>query len=142
MRMSEYIEKRNGAPLGASQSLRNMMNRSLGAGQFSTFWIYWNPIWGYYLGKYIFKPLKVIFSPALSLNLTFIFCGFLHDVVIMLIRWEITLLFTPWFFIMGIFVVIGDFIKLDYSSRPWMVRAIINVAIIAGCYMLSRQLGI
>jgi len=81
----------------------------------------------------------MIFPPAFSLILTFIFCGFLHDIVIMLIRWELTLLFTPWFFIMGVFVVIGDFVKLDYSSLPWIVRATINVAIIAGCYILAGQ---
>ena len=137
--MSEYIEKRNGVPLGSSRSLPNMLMRSLGAGRFSTFWIYWNPIWSYYLGRNIFKPLKMIFPPAFSLILTFIFCGFLHDIVIMLIRWELTLLFTPWFFIMGVFVVIGDFVKLDYSSLPWIVRATINVAIIAGCYILAGQ---
>jgi len=57
----------------------------------------------------------------------------------MLIRGELTLLFTPWFFIMGVFVVIGDFVNLDYSSLPWIVRATINVAIIAGCYILAGQ---
>ena len=52
--LSDYIKKRNGVPLGASNSLRNMLYRSLGAGKFSVFWRYWNPIWSYYLGKYIF----------------------------------------------------------------------------------------
>ena len=139
--MSEYIEKRNGVPLGSSHSLRNMMLRSLGAGQFSTFWKYWNPIWSYYLGRYIFKPLKMVFPPALSLILTFIVCGFVHDMVIMLIRWDFVLIFTPWFLIMGVCVVIGDLIRLDYSIFPWIARAIINIAIISGCYFLSGQFG-
>ena len=100
MRLSDYVKKRNGVPLGANNSLKNMMIRSLGAGEFSTFWKYWNPIWSYYLRKYIFKPLKIIVPPALSLILTFAFCGFYHDLVIMLFRWNFELLgFYLWVFV-------------------------------------------
>ena len=142
MRLSDYIKKRNGVPLGANNSLRNMMIRSLGAGNFSTFWKYWNPIWSYYLGKYVFKPLKIILPPALSLILTFVFCGFLHDVVIMIIRWNFTLLFTPWFLIMGLWVVISEFIKIDYSKYAWINRAFINILIIGSSFILAYQLRI
>ncbi|MTI38941.1 hypothetical protein E1140_05530 [Fulvivirga lutimaris] len=72
-----------------------MLNRSLGAGKFSMFWQYWNPIWGYYLGKYIFKPMKFIFPPALSLIITLVVCGFIHDLAIMLLKWNFTLFQTP-----------------------------------------------
>lgn len=142
MNLSEYINKRNGAPLGASNSLRNMLKRSLGAGKFSIFWKFWNPIWSYYLGKYIFKPLKIIFPKALSLLLTFIFCGFLHDVAIMLINRNFTLLLTPWFLLMGLCVILGDYLKIDYSKFPWIVRAFINILIISSCLILAYQLRI
>jgi hypothetical protein len=89
-----------------------MMFRSLGAGKFSTFWKYWDLIWGYYLGKCFFKPVRTIFPTPLSLILTFLISGFLHDIVITLIRWDFTLVFTPWFLIMSIWVVVGDFINL------------------------------
>ena len=142
MTLAEYIKKRNGVEMGANNSLRNMMSRSLGADTFSIFWKYWNPIWSYYLGTYIFKPLKTILPPTLSLILTFGFCGFLHDTVIMLVRWDFALLFTPWFLMMGLWLVISDFIKLNYSKYPWIVRAFINIFIIGSCFILAYQIQI
>jgi len=142
MILSDYVKKRNGVPLGANNSLKNMMTRSLGAGNFSTFWKYWNPIWSYYLGKYIFKPLKTILPPALSLIITFTFCGLLHDLAIMIIRRNFSLLFTPWFLIMGSCVIISDFSKIDYSRYAWIIRAIINIVIIGCSYILALQIKI
>jgi len=142
LNLSDYVKKRNGVPLGASNSLRNMMIRSLGAGKFSQFWIYWNPIWSYYLGKYIFKPLKRIFPPALSLILTFAFCGFLHDLAIMSLRWNFELLLTPWFLIMGFCVVLGEYAKIDYSKFTWIIRASINLLIILSCLLIAYQVRI
>ena len=114
MNLSDYVKKRNGVPLGATDSLRNMLFRSLGAGRFSIFWKYWNPIWGFYLGNYNFKPLKVIFPPALSLIITFVVCGFIHDLVIMALKREFILQLTPSFLFMGLSVVSGDYLKIDY----------------------------
>ncbi len=142
MNLSDYIKKRNDVSLGDTNSLRNMMIRSLGAGKFSRFWIYWNPIWSYYLGKYIFKPLKFIFPTALSLILTFTFCGFLHDLAIMLLRWNFELLLTPWFLLMGFCVVLGDYAKIDYSKFTWIIRASINILIILSCLLIAYQLRI
>ena len=118
------------------------MIRSLGAGNFFTFWKYWNPIWSYYLGKYIFKPLKNILPPAVSLMLTFVFCGFIHDVVIMLIRWDFVLIFTPWFLIMSVSLVISESINLDYSKLAWIYRALINIAIIGISFILANQIRV
>ena len=128
--------------MGANDSLRNMVYRSLGAGKFSIFWKYWNPIWSYYLGKYIFKPLKKILPPALSLILTFGFCGFLHDLVIILLRWNFELLLTPWFLLMGFCVVLGDYAKIDYSKFTWIIRASINILIISSCLFIAYQVRI
>mgnify|MGYP001467114198 FL=1 len=139
MNLSDYIRKRNGVPFGANNSLKNMMIRSLGAGMFSAFWKYWNPIWSYYLGKFVFKPLKYFLPTSLSLILTFCICGLLHDFVIMLYRWELTLLFTPWFLIMGLWVVISDFVKLDYSKSLWINRAIINITSIGISFIIAFQ---
>jgi hypothetical protein len=137
LRLPDYIEKRNGVPLGASHSLRNMFYRSLGAGDFSTFWQYWNPIFSFCLGKYIFKPLKKILPQALSLILTFIFCGMLHDAVTILVSWNFTMLFTPWFLLMGLCVVISNYFKIDYSRYHWLSRAFINLLIIGSCFIIA-----
>lgn len=142
MNLSDYVKKRNGVPLGANNSFRNMMIRSLGAGKFSKFWVYWNPIWSYYLGKYIFKPLKSNFPPALSIIITFAFCGFLHDLAIMLLRWNFEMLLTPRFLLMGFCVVLGDYSKINYSKFTWVIRAFINILIISSCLFIAYQVRI
>ena len=142
MNLSDYVKRRNGVPLGNSDSLRNMLNRSLGAGKFSIFWQYWNPIWGFYLGKYVFKPLKLILPQALSLIITFVICGFIHDLAIMLLKRKFILLLTPWFLFMGLGVILSDYAKIDYSKFPWIVRAIINIIIISSCLFIAYQVRI
>jgi hypothetical protein len=54
--LSQYVHRRNGVPLGDAKSLPNMLHRSFGAASFAAFWQYWNPIWGYGLGKYVYTP--------------------------------------------------------------------------------------
>ena len=142
MNLYDYIKRRNGVPLGHGDSLRNMLSRSLGAGKFSIFWQYWNPIWGFYLGKHIFKPLKLMLPQALSLIFTFVVCGFIHDLAIMLLKWKFTLLLTPWFLFMGLSVILSDYAKFDYSKLPWIARAAINIIIISGCLFIAYQVRI
>ncbi|MBS2099217.1 MBOAT family O-acyltransferase [Carboxylicivirga linearis] len=141
MNLSEYVEKRNGMPLGASDSLRNMLYRSLGAETFAKFWQYWNPIWGYYLGKYIFKPLKQILPSSLSLIITFIACGFIHDLAVMVLKWKFSLLLTQWFLFMALCVIIGEYAKINYSKLSWMVRALIHTLVISACFFIAYQLN-
>lgn len=142
MNLRQYIRKRNGVPFGHKDSLSNMLKRSFGAGMFSTFWKYWNPIWSYYLGTFIYKPVKKLLPRGLSLLITFIVCGFVHDVVIMIVRGKIILLFTPWFLLMGASVILTDWIKLEYSHLHWILRALINLILILGCLYLAYQVKI
>ena len=58
MTLNQYIERRNGVPLGASGALRNMLRRSFGAGTLAGFWQYWNPIFGYYLAHSVLKKYQ------------------------------------------------------------------------------------
>ncbi|MFD2784564.1 MBOAT family O-acyltransferase [Hymenobacter rubripertinctus] len=133
--LKEYIKKRNGVSIGSPKSLRNNLYRSLGARNFSVFWRYWNPIFGYYLGKYIFKPLKNTFPAAFALMFTFIFCGLLHDTVTMMLRGSISLFFTIWFSLMGTAVLVTKFLNNDYSKKSWIIRALANSTIITACFL-------
>ncbi len=137
MTLTEYIKKRNGVSIGSSKSLRNNLYRSFGSKNFSTFWNYWNPIFGYYLGKYIFKPIKKIFPVAIALLLTFIFCGIIHDTVTTIFRGEISFFFSLWFFFMGLAVLITKFLKHNFSMQVWIARAFINLSIISICLVLT-----
>ena len=141
MNLSDYVLRRNGVPLGAGDSLRNMLSRSLGAGTFSEFWQYWNPIWGYFLGVYIFKPLKSVLPSSLALVITFVACGFIHDLAVMLIKWKFSLLLTQWFLIIGLSVIFGKYANINYSKYAWMVRAAINIVSISCCFFIAYQMN-
>lgn len=141
MKLSEYVKKRNGVPIGHSKSLQYNLQRSLGAKNFSAFWNFWNPIFGYYLGTKIFKPLKKTFPIAISLILTFIFCGIVHDLVTTLVRGKLSLFFSVWFFFMGIAVVATKYINYDLSEKKWLYRATMNIVIIGLCLFITILLN-
>ena len=135
--LSEYVYLRTGVPMGASASLRNMLYRSLGASSFARFWQYWNPIWGYGLGKYVYAPVKQILPPALALIITFIVSGGIHDLVSTAVRGSVAFLFTPWFFLLSIGVVLSRAVNMDVSDYPWGVRAGINLCYISICLVVT-----
>lgn len=126
--LAQYVQRRNGVPLGSPGSLRNMLYRSLGAGTFAQFWRYWNPVWGYYLGRYIHAPLKHRLPPAMSLVTTFLVSGALHDAAASVVTGRIVFLLTPWFLLMGLGVVMGQALHINYSHFAWPVRAFINIS--------------
>lgn len=141
MKLSGYVKKRNGVPIGHSSSLRNNLQRSLGARNFSAFWNYWNPIFGYYLGTKIFKPLREIFPIVISLVLTFIFCGMIHDLVTTFVRGKLSLFFSVWFFLMGVAVVVAKHVDYNLSGKKWLYRATMNIVIIGLCLLLTILLN-
>lgn len=125
--LAQYVQRRNGVPFGHAGSLRNMLYRSLGAGTFAQFWRYWNPVWGYYLGRYIHAPLKRWLPPAVSLITTFVISGALHDAAASAVTGRTIFILTPWFFIMGVGVVMGQALKMNYAHFDWPVRAFFNM---------------
>lgn len=141
MTLSAYVKKRNGVPFGHPDSLRNNLQRSLGAANFSTFWNFWNPIFGYYLGLKIFRPLKKKIPVVSSLLLTFIFCGLIHDLVTTLARGRISLFFSVWFFLLGIAVVISKRTRYNLSKQKWILRALANILIIGTCFLFTHFLN-
>ncbi|MCQ0111700.1 hypothetical protein [Zhouia amylolytica] len=128
--LREYVKKRNGVPMGHPKSLRNMLYRSFGAKNFGVFWHYWNPIFGYYLGKLVFKPLRRYMPARLSLVFTFVFCGFIHDLVVLSIRGRMSYFFMIWFLFMAVGVLISRWLKHDLSRLPWLFRATYNLSYI------------
>jgi len=137
--LGEYVKKRNGVAIGGSGSMSNMLKRSIGAGSFDVFWQYWNPIWGYYLNKKVMKPLSRVFPVWLAIIMTFFVSGFLHDVAITLVRREITVVFTTWFTLMSFAVVATKAFNISYRTQHWVVRSAINLTIIVGSFMITRQ---
>lgn len=140
MTLGAYIEKRNGVPMGHSKSLSNNLYRSFGARSFAVFWTYWNPIFGYYLGTRVYKPLKNFLPAAIALVLTFIFCGMVHDLVTTVVRGDLSLFFSIWFAFMGNAVLVSKGMKQDLSHQPWILRALANLLILGACFGLTYYL--
>jgi len=128
--LSEYVKRRNGVALGAQGSLSNMLYRSFGAGSFAQFWQFWNPIWGYYLARVFFIPLKQKLPPAMAVICTFTVSGAVHDLAVMAVKWRYVCLFTPWFFLMGLTVVLSSRWHIRYASLGWPVCAMINFSFV------------
>ena len=135
--LAKYVKKTNGVALGANGSLSNMLLRSLGASSFHAFWRYWNPIWGYYLSRYVMKPLNLILPSWLALLFTFLVSGAIHDVAVSLIKSQLIVFLTPWFGLMGMLVVVSKYFSISYASFPWLARAIINAWLIASTFWLT-----
>ena len=136
--LKDYIKRQNGVPLGHSNSLKNMLKRSFGANSFNLFWVHWNPIWNYYLNRYIFKPLKQVFNTYLALVVTFIFWGVIHDLVGLLIYKRMSYLFTTWFVIMGIIVAIFKANKLTYKTQTKKLNFFCNTLLIVVSFLLAK----
>lgn len=137
-----YVKKRTGLPLGAKGSLGQMLRRAFGASSFDRFWVHWNPIFSYYLGYRLYRPLARYIPAALALWLTFVGCGALHDAVTMLVRGSSAFLFTPWFALMGLLVAFSKNLPLGYGASPFWLRALINLTLIALCLALVLALGL
>ena len=125
--LSQYVEFRNGVPLGDSKLFSNMLHRSLGAASFAEFWQYWNPIWGYGLGKYVYAPLRQILPRAAAFIATFIVSGTIHDLATIAVRRSFAFLFTPWFFLLGVGAVLSRSLGMDLSNHPWWIRVSVNL---------------
>ncbi|MCP4374323.1 MAG: hypothetical protein GY797_40410 [Deltaproteobacteria bacterium] len=75
----------------------------------------------------IYSPLQRVLPGAIALIMTFIISGGVHDLVTMALRRSVTFLFTPWFFILGVGVVLGRAVGMDLSNYSWWIRAGINL---------------
>ena len=135
--LKQYVKRRNGVPLGASGSLTNMLKNALGAKNFSQFWLYWNPIWGYYLATKIQKPLTQFLPHSIALILTFSISGLLHALAVSLIKKEIFFVCTPWFSVMSLVVIASQKLSMDMSKFPFIIRAFIHSSTVVICYWVS-----
>ena len=138
--LASYVKLRNGVPLGAAGSMRSMLTRSFGAANFGTFWQYWNPIWGYYLAKYIYHPCRKWLPRSFAIIVTFAVSGALHDVAASLAAGRIISFFTLWFMLMGMVVVVTQAFSISLQQYHFVFRALCNAAIIVASYALSRLL--
>ncbi|MDD5627885.1 MAG: hypothetical protein PHU21_02390 [Elusimicrobia bacterium] len=109
------------------------------------FWRYWNPFYGYYLGKYVYRPCRRMLPHPISVLATFAFCGFfLHDIL----GWPAYASLkggiapphniTTWFLIIALGLVVSEKLGLRFDSLAPRARAGIHLAYLCGTYLLMR----
>lgn len=114
-----------------------MLYRAFGARSFDAFWQHWNPIFGYYLGRFVFVPSKRFVPAWFALIVTFVFTGALHDAVTMAVRGDVAFLFTPWFLFLGLGVVAAKAFRMDIGGTAWSLRAVVNTTYVATSLLLA-----
>lgn len=136
IRFNQYLRLRLGPP-GWSRWY-NFFVRPFGAASFAEFWRLWNPVYGYFLGYYVYRPLSRVAPRRLAMLTTFLFCGFaLHDIP----AWIATRRVLPpgatiAFAMFAVVALVGDEMHMDLSHWPFAGRAAINLAYLAGCVIL------
>lgn len=139
--LAQYVKKRNGVPLGHTDSLKNMLTRSLGAGSFAQFWRYWNPVWGYYLSRFVMRPASRLLPIWLATIVTFLVSGALHDIAVSLIKWKVVFFITPWFGLMGMLVMLTEWLNVKYVTQSWLIRCIYNAFFVVSTWFIAYALN-
>ncbi len=140
--LEQFITKRLGDGGDALQLLKRMFALSFGAASFREFWRYWNPVYGYFLHYYCYKPLRRFLPAPLGVLITFFASGFLlHDLPF---GWLIRAIKTSslplpfvglWFSLMGLLVLLTDALHLNWQDKPFGVRAGLNVSCIVLAFL-------
>ena len=94
-------------------------------------------MWSYYLGRFIYAPLKRWLPSTISLVITFVVSGALHDAVVSVVTGRTVFILTPWFFLMGVGVAVSQALRTDYSNFAWPIRAFINITFIGVSWALA-----
>jgi D-alanyl-lipoteichoic acid acyltransferase DltB (MBOAT superfamily) len=132
--LAEYLRFRLGGK-GGKTAWFNFFIRPFGAASFAQFWRLWNPVYGYFLYYYSYRPLSGVVPRPAAMLATFVACGFLlHD----LPAWAFARRALPpgatiAFVLFGLGTIVGEWFRMDMSRLPLLARAAINVAYIAGC---------
>jgi len=132
--LAEYLRFRLGSK-GGKTAWFNFFIRPFGAASFAKFWRQWNPVYGYYLYYYSYRPLSRIVPRPLAMMATFVVCGFLlHD----LPAWASARRALPpgatiTFVMFGVGAIVGEWLHMDLSRLPIPARAAVNVGYVSGC---------
>ncbi len=138
--LNAYLERLLGH--GSATQARTWLLRSFGARSFSEFWRYWNPVYGYFLHYYCYKPLRRRLPRPAAVWLTFVACGFfLHDAPgWMLARHVRFPEMTAIFMVFGAGVIMAEALKIDLARMPLPIRIVVNAAYLVGSWEVAHLL--
>jgi hypothetical protein len=143
----EHFLERLGPDKRPAALLMAFFSRPFTADTLAGFWRYWNPLYGYYLTKLVYGPLRRFGAPrALAVVTTFLASGFLlHDVF----GWPVMLVLkhrfclppvTTWFFLLALCALAGERFGLSLKTLPSVVRVLVHLGVLAGTGWLALLL--
>ena len=141
--LSAYVSHRLGrAP--QSQAI-NFLTKPFCAPTFTQFWWYWNPVFGYYLYFQCYRPVRKFLPRSMSVLVTFIFCGIIHDLPFNLVAAlhgdrPASFTLTTMFMLLGLIVVLTEAASVSFSSVPVKLRWVIHLVNIFLCWRLALYL--
>ncbi len=133
MKLKKYLTYKFGNYTGSFDGILYMLKQSFLAPTFREFWQNWNPLWSYYLIYYVYKPFNKLFTKSLSILLTFVISGFLHDCVAMILMQKYSYKMTLFFFLLAIFVLVEKALNFNITKLPKPLRPIYHLTLIALC---------
>lgn len=139
MTLEAYISYRTGAE-DVSQIVRNMIVKPFMASSLRSFWNYWNPGYGYFLLYYCYKPLRKLFPDGLSLLITFLICGMLHDLIYILpmmlqSNGSVPIPFvTTWFVLIAFGLLISDYFHIHFRGITPKVRPVLHLGFLGSTF--------
>ncbi len=138
-----YVLKRLGLETGilgevdarekAALILSSVFLRPFAAPSLSQFWIRWNPVYGYFLSRYVYRPLRTVFPRSLNVLVTFAFSGFiLHDAFLWRAAGGPPLATTTWFVVIALGILCSErarrrarlFFDRDVDSRSFRPKVV------------------
>lgn len=141
--LSEYVARRLGRD--SRSQVVNFLSRPFGAPTFAQFWWYWNPVFGYYLYYQCYKPLRRFLSRSVSVLMTFLFCGVMHD-----LPFGVAAAFsgvrppsytiTAMFMLLGLVVIVTERVNVKLARVPVWLRWVIHAANIFICWRVALYL--
>ena len=144
--LHQYLVLRLGEPKHIHVFAFNWFAKPLCASSFSIFWRYWNPVYGWLLLYYVYRPLRRYLARPIAFYLTFLASGFLlHDLPFSmsadLYRGHLQVpAVTILFAIFGAFALINEKLGIDLSGRPVWWRVLVNLCWLGAGYWLRNAL--
>jgi len=135
-----YLDYRLGRDQPWWRQTYNALVRPLAAPSFTEFWRTWNPVWGYYLSVWCYRPARRVLPHAAAVMVTFTASGLVHNLLAVVLSHRLNPFVTVWFMLYGAITVASEALHLDLSRLPPPVRMIVNLAYLVGCYKLVSPL--
>lgn len=128
---------------GVGQISTSMVRRSFTAPCLRELWHYWNPVCGYVLAYFVYRPVRKAISANAALIFTFAFSGFVfHDAPIWVATFalHVPLTFpvvTVAFIVCALLILLSERLSVGFENfKPWQ-RCVMHVAALAFSFTVS-----